>query len=288
VEVFGRANDGHVYRRAFDGRNWESWTQLDALDAMMIDARSDLDCAASIDTIHIVATGVAPPGALMHAFGFGTAYNPFLRELGTTLSAPSPSIVSFDASTYYLAWAGRGQEPALYKISSGTTPAGLTPITTQAAELISGVDISFQSPSILLAGFDSLGMLAIYPLVGSSAGNNWGDPLKLDAPSGAFSFNPAICAERGTSGSFSINVAAVTGHALWFAGTPRVATGPTQFSSWTAISSDAASSPDCAILRENPNLEAIIHVVTLSSRGTIIDVQGDGTSWATTELGPPR
>ena len=122
----------------------------------------------------------------------------------------------------------------------------------------------------------------------AAGGGSWLDPIKLESPAQTFSFNPTICAEKGFSGSYSINVAAVTGHDLWFAGSPRNPTGPITFSSWTMISSDAASSPDCAILRANPNLEAIIHVVAVSPRGTITDVQGNGTTWATTDLGLPR
>jgi len=287
VEVFGRASDGHVYRRAFDGRNWGGWNHIAGLDGTMIDARSDLDCSASIDTIHIVAAGLNPPGALLHAFGFGTSYNAFVRELSPIVATQSPSVVSFDASRYYVAWAGRGQQPALYDLTSGATPIERTPITTLAADFVSGADISFQNPSILYAGFDSRGVLAIYQLSASSAGYNWRAPLTLFSPSQTFAFNPAICAENGLSGSFSINVAAVTGHALWFAGTPRIPSDPIQFLPWMTISTDAASSPDCVVLRSDPSLDAIVHVVALSSRGTIVDVQGNGMNWAMTELGAP-
>jgi hypothetical protein len=287
VEVFGRASDGHIYRRSFDGRNWAGWIQLVGLDGTMIDARSDLDCSASIDTIHIVATGLNPPGALLHAFGFGTTYNPFTRELSPTLSTQSPSILSLNNSTNYVAWAGQGQQPALYEFPSGAAPKELTPITTLVSDLVSGVDLSWQAPSVLFAALDSSGALAIYPLISSSSGENWSDPLTLYPPSQAVSFNPTMCAESGSSGSFSINVAVVTGHDLWFAATPRISTGPIKFSDWTTIHSDAASAPDCTILRANPNLEAIIHVATLSSRGTIVDVEGNGANWTTTELGFP-
>jgi hypothetical protein len=33
LEVFAKTNDGHIYRRAFDGNNWNSWSDLAALDA---------------------------------------------------------------------------------------------------------------------------------------------------------------------------------------------------------------------------------------------------------------
>jgi hypothetical protein len=285
VEVFGRASDGKIYRRAFDGRNWGSWTALAGLDGTMIDARSDLDCATSIDTTHVVATGLDPPGALLHAFGFGTSYNPFRRELSPTLVPQSPSIGLLTNNDFYLAWAGRLQLAELYEFPAGMAANRYSPITSLTDDLVSGADISLQSNAVLVAAFDSQNRLAIYPF--SRSGTSWLDPLKLESPAQTFAFNPAICAENGYSGSFSINVAAVTGHDLWFAGTPRNPTVPVQFSSWAAIGSDVASSPDCAVLRANPNLDAIIHIVTLSSRGTIVNVQGDGTTWTVTELGPP-
>jgi len=137
-----------------------------------------------------------------------------------------------------------------------------------------------------MAAYDSSGYLAVYPLTLSSAGEGWIDPARLPAPTGVFAFSPAVCAESGVSGSFSINVAAVTGNDLWFAGTARIPTWP-EFSQWEKITTEAASSPDCVILRETPNIEAVIHVVTLSARGTIVDAHGNGTSWAMTDLGPP-
>jgi hypothetical protein len=286
AEVFGRATDGFIYRRAFDGRNWGPWAPLAGLDGSMIDARSDLDCGASIDTIHIVATGTSPPGALLHAFGFGTSYNTFRRELAPLLVSQSPSVGLLTDDDLYLSWASRAQPADLYDLPAGMAATRYSPITSLTDDLVSGSDVSLQSNSVLVAAFDSQNRLAIYPF--SRSGTSWLDPFKLESPAQTFAFNPAICADNGFSGSFSIDVAAVTGHDLWFASTPRIPNGPIQFSSWTMINDDAGSSPDCAILRANPNLDAIIHVVTLSSSGTILDIQGNGTSWATTELGYPR
>ena len=58
----------------------------------MIDARSDLDCSGSLTSVHIVASSLSPVGAVLHTFGLGTAYNPFVRELGNMTFGPSPSI----------------------------------------------------------------------------------------------------------------------------------------------------------------------------------------------------
>jgi len=286
VEVFARASDGHIYRRAYDGRNWGSWVALAGLDGTMIDARSDLECDASQDTIHIVATGINPPGALLHAFGFGTSYNPFTRELSSLAVPQSPAIV-LSGSGYYMAWAGISRPPALYYLEAGAYPIEFTPITSLANALVSGVDMSRQSSNVLVAAYDSAGYLAIYPLNLSSAGAEWSaTPASLPAPSGVFALNPTICSESGASGSFSINVAAMAGTKLWFAGTARIPVWP-EFSQWQVISTEATSSPDCVVLRETPTLEAVIHVVTLGPRGTVLDVQGNGASWATTDLGSP-
>lgn len=287
VEVFARASDGGIHRRAYDGRNWGSWASLAGLDATMIDARSDLDCATSLDTIHIVATGLNPVGALLHAFGSGTTYNSFNRELSFTV-AQSPSIALFENAAYEVGWADQVRGPGLFVVQTGMSPVELTPITSLTDSLVSGVDIAKQLSSVLFAGFDSLGVLAIYPLRRSSGGNLWDDPVKLWPPSGTFAFTPTICAETGLSGSFSVSVFAVIASELWFAGTARTA-GLSEFSSWTKVGVDAASAPDCVVLRDNANVvDAVLHVVTLSSRGTVVDVHGNGTSWVTTDLGPPR
>jgi hypothetical protein len=55
------------------------------------------------------------------------------------------------------------------------------------------------------------------------------------------------------------------------------------FSPWTMVATDVASSPDCAVVGS----DSIVHVVTLSSRGTVLDVNGKGTTWVATDLGLP-
>jgi len=284
VEVFARTASA-VFHRNFDGRTWSSWATLAGLDATLIDARSDLDCGASLDTIHIVAAGLNPVGALEHAFGFGTSYNPFGRELAPRLVTQSPSVALLSNRAIYFGWAASGQSPGLVYAETGSGGVDLTPIPSLTNNFVSAADISPQLNALFFAAFDSDGKLAIYRHNMSSGGAMWIDSTKIESP-GFFAFGPSICAESGLSGSFSINVAAVTGHDLWFSGTDR-ASGWPQFSTWTKISSDAASSPDCAVLRENPGLDPIIHVVMLTSRGTVTDLVGNGTSWATTDLGSP-
>jgi hypothetical protein len=283
VETFARSSTGLILRRAFDGRSWTNWTALPGLDAAKIDVRSDLDCAASEDTIHIVGTGVQPVGALEHAFGFGTSYNDFTRELPTRLVPQSPAVSLLSNNAHFFAWSGLQQLPGLFYVQGGMTPAERTPITSLTGDLVSAADISQQLNALFFAAFDSDAKLAIYQHSMSSGGAMWVASMRLEAP-GTFAFSPAICAEAGTSGSSSVNVAAVTGRDLWVAGT---GSGLGQFSAWAPISNDAASAPDCAVFRETPSNDPTIHVVTLSSRGAVLDFVGNGTSWVMADLGLP-
>ncbi|HEY7371007.1 MAG TPA: hypothetical protein VIF57_02440 [Polyangia bacterium] len=287
VEVFGRASDGHIYRRVYDGANWGSWTNLPALDGTIIDARSDLDCSASGTSVHIVATGLNPVGAFLHAFGFGDTYNPFIRELATSAFAPSPSIADIDDSHYSLAGLAIGATyPVLFEIGDTPTPHELTPITAETGLLRYGPDIAIQpaggSAVTYFASFDTDGALALEYHVTNSAGGHWADPVKLPAPVDTFTFSPAVCTESGGYGTTSINLVAVAGGQIWYARTSSI-TDP--FSSWTSIAAAPASSPDCTVAGA---AESIVHVVALSGTGTILDLNGKGTTWVVTDLGLPR
>jgi hypothetical protein len=283
LEVFARGSDGAIYRRPSDGNNWSTWAPLVGLGEA-IDVRSDVDCSASGTTVHIVATGLNPIGAILHAFGVGNAYNRFRRELDGSVFDPSPSITGADDANYRIG-AVAFTWPALHQFGDLYTPQELTPITTQTGSFRSGPDIAMQpaggSSVTYFVTLDDTGALAIYYWVINSGGFYWADPVKLPAPTGAFTFSPTICTENGGFGISSVNIAAVAGGKLWYARTDSI-TSP--FSPWNQISEDVASSPDCAI----GGRESIAHVVALSSAGTVLDVHGKGTSWVTTDLGSPR
>jgi hypothetical protein len=287
VEVFARSSEGRLLRRAYDGSNWGSWANLPALSGSMIDARSDLDCSSAGGTVHLVATGLNPVGALLHAFGSGTTYNPFVRELASLSVAPGPSIAVASDIQYFLGALGIGATfPVLYEIGTDTaSPREITPITTQTDSFRSGPDIAIQpaggSGLRYFAAFDTAGVLAINYNVINSGGASWAQPVKLSPPLGTFSFSPAICTENGGFGVSSVNVVAVAGGRLWYARTSSI-TSP--FSSWTMIAMEAASSPDC-VVAGGPG--SIVHVVTLSAAGTVLDINGKGTSWVATDLGSP-
>jgi hypothetical protein len=282
VDVLGRTNDGKIYRRAYDGTTWTGWTNLAALDGSMIDARSDLDCSATPVSVHVVASGRSPVGALLHAFGFGDAYNPFVREVPASAPGPSPSIAAEADSHFFLAFSG----PGMVEIGSTPSPSTLTPITTQIDGFVSGPDLAIQpaggSGLHHYAAFDGSGSLAIYDYVMSSEPAHWAPPVKLAPPIAAFAFSPAICTENGAFGLSSVNVVAVAGGRLWYA---RADSIMSQFSPWMMIATQVSASPDCVVAGGS---DGIVHVVTLSSGGTVLDVAGKGTSWVTTDLGPPR
>jgi hypothetical protein len=283
VEVFSRASDGHIYRRAFDGNNWGAWISLAALDATKLDARSDLDCGASADTVHIVATGVVPAGSFQHAFGFGTTYNPFFRELDPKVFGLSPSMTLFNNNEYLLAGFESGVLPALYSVAAGSTT--LTPITTLAENLTSAVDIAQQpggSALTYFVAFDVSGSLAIYSNSRSSGGSLWDQPVRIaPPPASSFAFSPTVCTETGAFGVYSLNVAAVADGKLWFSGA-RSPAALSASSPWTQIGVDGASSPDCTVAGAG---QSTVHVVALSSAGAVVDVHGSGLSWLVTDLG---
>ena len=147
VEVFARASDGRIYRRAYDGSNWGNWGAICRRStARMIDARSDLDCSATGTSVHLVATGLNPIGAFLHAFGIGTTYNPFFRELPSPTTLQARPIVVGKRRRYFLGAIAIGATfPSLFEIGDTPSPIELTPITTQIGSFRSGPDIAHRS-----------------------------------------------------------------------------------------------------------------------------------------------
>lgn len=281
VEVFARSSDGRVLRRAYDGANWGGWSNLPALDGSLVDARSDLDCAASLTTVHVVASALNPVGAVLRAFGFGTAYNPFARESASLSFGPGPSVAQAQDGVFFIGGSG----PGLFELDGTSAPKELTPITTQTDPFRSGPDIALQPTASMglhyFVAVDAAGALAIYHYVTSSAPAYWASPVKLLPPLGSFTFNPSICTENGAYGVYSVNVVAVAGGRIWYARTSSI-TSP--FSTWTMIGTDAATSPDCAVAG---GPDSIVHVVTLSTAGALLDINGKESSWVVTDLGNP-
>jgi hypothetical protein len=284
LEVFARGSDRQIYRRPYDGANWGAWHDLPGLDGTMVDARSDLDCDATDASVHLVATGLSPVGAFLHAFGAGTAYNPFVRELPDSTFDPGPSIASGGDTTYTLA-ALASTRPIVYEFGGMPSPRQITPITTATNFFRSGPDIAIQPSGgtglTYFVAFDDAGALAVYYRVLNSGDDYWATGIKLSAPAGTFAFSPTICTENGGYGVSSVNLAAVADGKLWYAKTISITAG---FSGWIQIGADVASSPDCAVAG---GPDSIVHVVALSSTGSILDVQGKGTSWGTMDLGLP-
>jgi hypothetical protein len=281
TEAFGRAADGSIYRRAYDGSIWGKWAKLVGLGETT-DARSDLDCSATGDgkAIHIVATGLNPPGAFLHSFGAANTYNRFVREFGNELFDPSPAIAT--SSNMFAATTGGSAK--LYQTLDQSLPQQLTPISTLNGYFLSAPDVDVQptgaSAVTYFVGVDDTHQLAINRWTINSGGYSWAEPIRLPPPGASFDFNPSVCTEKGTWGSLSVNIAAVSGGKLWMTSTASIAT---PFPGWTKISDDAASSPDCAV----GGPDGVIDVAVLSSTGAILDIRGKGTTWATTNLGLP-
>jgi len=100
-----------------------------------------------------------------------------------------------------------------------------------------------------------------------------------------YSYSPTICTQSANN-DFTRHVAAVAGGELYYAHSAK--DWPTDgsavsFSTWQrAGSAVPRSSPDCVVTSDNT-----VHIVLLTSTGTIADVHRTGVSgnWATTDLG---
>ena len=104
-----------------------------------------------------------------------------------------------------------------------------------------------------------------------------------------FRYSPALCGLSVDSSGATVDqtryVAAVTGNALYLTSSTETdwASGATYFQAWTAIGNVIpASAPDCVVYPDNS-----VHVVLLTSTGTIADVYRTGKTggWTTKDLG---
>jgi hypothetical protein len=283
LEVFARASDSNIYRRAYDGDKWDTWQALLGLGETT-DARSDIDCAANdgATDVHIVATGANPVGALLHAFGTGTTYNRFRREIPNLVFDVGASIVG--SAGDYTIGAAAFTNPALYEFDDPLPPKELTPITTQTGSFRSAPDIALMATggngTTYFVAFDETGALAIYLRVINSGGEHWESPIKLSPPEGSFAFSPSVCTENGAYGNYSVAIVAVAAGKVW---QTKASSFFSPFSSWSPIGGGLASAPDCAI----GGPDRMTHVVGLSSTGTVVDIHGQGTSWSTADLSHP-
>ena len=281
VEVFGRGSDHNLYRRAISGSDFGTWESLVGVDGSKLDARSDLDCASTLNAIDLVGTGVN--GEYYRAVGFGTAYNPFSRELATYSLNPSAAIAMYPNGNYAIAGVGTTGFVA-EEVDSGTPTLWAALPSNQ--DLRSAPDLAAQastsSSSVFAASFDSNGRFAIETWLSSSAGTAWQTPVTLLPPTGAsFAFSPSICVasgEGGGNGNYDRHVVAVvTGGNVFHA----IATtgNALNFGAWEQIDSGATSAPDCTVLNDTT-----VHVVALHS-GKISDVYGNTGSWTKKDLG---
>jgi hypothetical protein len=278
-----------IYRRVVSGTSPGSWASLANLDATQLDVRSDLDCSSNANTVHIVATGLNPVGAYMHAFGFGTAYNPFVRELSannpSTFAPPGASVAAFMGSTdneYQMAAA------AVSLVWVDVQPS--TPTTTISADVgnqfTSAPDITMQHPSgyydFQMVAFLSDGTMA-YHHEARGMGAGASDAFSSPPTSTTYSYSPTLCVyDDGFQNDLIEHVAVVAGGKLYYAHEGSI--NNTTFStSWEVVPDvHPASSPDCVVTSDNT-----VHIVFLTAAGTIAHVYRTGVSgsWTTQDLG---
>jgi hypothetical protein len=290
IEIFATSGQ-KIYRRVLSGSSSGSWVSLANLDATKLDARSDLDCSSNSNTVHVVASGASPTGSYMHAFGFGTAFNPFVREL----SANTPSTfgyigVSIGAwtngaeVTYQMAAVPASGTPT-WVTFDGTTSGGYTPTVDYA--MSSAPDVAYQKGNgdnpnhAEMVAFTGNGM--VYLDYESGYGSNWYQTYSPAPDSTTYGYSPTVCNHSDpTTSDYRRYTAAVAGGKLYSAYSGTDWSGTT-FSAWTlAGNAVPASSPDCVVTSDNT-----LHIVVLTSTGTIAHVYRTGVSgsWTTQDLG---
>jgi hypothetical protein len=290
LEIYATSGQ-RIYRRVISGSSTGSWANVSTLDASKLDTRSDLDCTAGSDAVHVVATGKSPIGAAMHAFGFGGSFNDFTREVATempsTFSLPGMSIAVWMGSTdtrYQLA--GAAGNPAWYFIQSSTLTTSFSPSALYA--MTSNPDIAIKSTPdaahFMLVAYMHDQM--VYHDYYFGRGTGWEPSVLQDPPSGtAFSYAPTICATNyaASSTDYTRYVAAVANGKLYVANTGvDWSVSPVAFTAWaTAGTATPASSPDCVVTSDGT-----VHIVMVTSTGTVARIYRKGTgSWTTQDLG---
>jgi hypothetical protein len=241
-----------------------------------------LDCAGLGSSFHIVASGLNPLGALLHAVGSDSTYNAFARELGklpgTGTLATSPTIAGFGTDLLLGARIGSslisgslaGTEFTSFGDSADNTISSTPDVagSTAGGATANAIFVAFDSPSSLL--------IQIY-VVGASSG--WRESGHLTAPnSTSFVYSPTICTGN-YQGTDTTYLAAVAGNKLWFTTSTRTRDG---YAPWALVSDDVASAPDCAISNENE-----LNIVALNKRGGVTLHKGSnsGASWVSSDLG---
>jgi hypothetical protein len=235
----------------------------------------------------------------MHATGFGTSYNPFIRELSTndpsTFGYIGVSIAAWPNSTdvgYQMAAVAASGTPT-WVVFDGTTYGAVTPTVDYA--MSSAPDVAYQrgngdSPNhIEMVAFSVSGMA--YLDFHSGYAGSWFPNTYWPAPaSTTYSYSPSLCNHSDdTTSDYRRYVAAVAGGKLYSAYSQTDWTTGTNsgdntiFSAWELAGSGVpASSPDCVVTSDNT-----VHIVLLTSTGTIAHVYRTGVSgsWTTQDLG---
>jgi len=286
VEVFARGDDKKIYRRAIDGNALGSWAVLAGLDGNAIDGRSDLDCAGTADSIHIVAVGNNPQGAFLSAVGSGTTYGAFTRALAPQLFLPSASVARSPIGNY---WLGGLTASSVYAEGSNVWDGSqVTPRVPNNLQNLpwSGLDSAYMEGASVswyyLAAFDSTAQLAVYILQQTQGGPAWLTPRLLPPPTGKqYQGSPTICTwSAGISGDKVVHLAATAGGQLWHAHSDG---GEAPFSAWELTNAQVAatSAPDCATTPDGA-----VHIVALDgATAGVVKISGSSGAFTTQHLG---
>ena len=278
LEILARGTDSRIHRST--GAGWEALT---GLDTSVIDVRSDLDCAGSPSTVHLVALGTSPAGAFLHARGLGATYNAWEQEYPSAQLTSTPSIAAFpgfDASYFYGYVLTGFPQAAHYNPSGGSTDVSppLAGRVTSAPDL--WMTVQPRQNLSLFAAFNADGELT----VGVHDNNAFNPPMwhesTVPAPSArSFEHSPSVCALADATTALSAHLFVVASGQIYHAvgGVPF----PVSFSTWELVASNVVrSAPDCTVTADGQ-----AHVVALSAAGTVLLFEGNTGSWAMQDLG---
>ena len=283
AEVLARGSDQRIYRRVVGDADAGSWAPLADLDGTAIDNRSDLACSSSDTTVHLVVLSTQPAGALVHATGLGTTYNPFARELDSMTFRPSPSVAA-RTSDYLLA----GVNSAGYLqavLTDGATATDLVPTHPLNLPLSSASVAALGTRSSvhqLLAIVDSTAQVALYEWVSQSGGASWKEPVVFaPPPQQQYEHAPGICTWYAGSltSETRVHLVMVAGERLWHSVRQPNTSEP--FSPWERVADVAVSStPNCVVTEDG-----VLHIVALDAAGAVTHFSDSSGNFSVTDLG---
>ena len=285
TEVYGRGDDGHIYRDLYTPTSQPLWSVVSGIDAGAVADSSDLDCSVVGTTaeIQMVALGSMPLGSVLRATGTGNTFTAFsaYNTPGVPILTLSPSVeTAFDGFSLAATVSRTGATSlTFYRYAADSTlTTSTSPTLTKT--ITSGPDVDYD-----IAGYDvhtfvafmddgTMGLLSWSGYMGSG----WSTPQYFGPPSGTtFQYSPSICQVHSMIDASPVHLVAAAGDRLWHS--YFTAAG---YTAWEKISDIAvASAPDCAVSSHGD----LLGVVALGKTGTILHVHGSSGAFTTVDLG---